>query len=1366
MGYRSGYSVSSAGDINGDGIDDLIIGDPQASPNGMDVAGKSYVVFGNSSGFASSFNLSSLDGSNGFVLNGIDTNDYSGCSVSSAGDINGDGINDLIIGAYRAYMNGESYVVFGKSNGSGSVLNLSDLNGTNGFVLRGIDVADQSGKSVSSAGDINGDGIDDLIIGSPNAGLDRAGKSYVVFGKSSGFGSIFNLSDLNGSNGFVLNGDTGDASGISVSSAGDINGDGIDDLIIGAYHAYTSNGYSTGESYVVFGSSSGFTASLNLSNLNGSNGFVIKGIDARDHSGISVSNAGDFNGDGIDDLIIGAYGANPNSQKSAGQSYLVFGSSSGFGSGLNLSDLNGSNGFTINGINTYDKSGRSVSSAGDINGDGFDDLIIGAYGASANGQSSAGQSYVIFGFATNKVANQPPVAVADTATTNENTTVNIAILANDTDPDSNLLTITSVNDRGISVGRPIQLSSGALLTLNPDDTFTYDPNGKFESLGAGEIGNDSFTYSISDGSLISTTSVNLTINGVNDAPSLISGINLSDLNGSNGFVLKGIEGDYAGTSVSDAGDINGDGFDDVIIASSTSSYVVFGNSSGFAASLDLSSLDGSNGFAINGIDSVKIFGISVSSAGDINGDEVDDLIIGASFASPNSKEYAGESYVVFGSTSAFASSLNVSTLNGSNGFVINGIDAGDESGWSVSSAGDINGDGFDDLIIGKSLFGNSNSNSNAGQSYVVFGSSTGFAARLNLSTLNGSNGFVINGINAGDRLGYSVSSAGDINGDGFDDLIIGADGADPDGKESAGQSYVVFGHNGSFASVLNPSSLNGSNGFVINGINAEDQSGWSVSSGGDINGDGIDDLIIGTRNLAAQVAYPTNEVNIVGQSYVVFGQSGGFGASLNLSDLNGSNGFAINGMITAEIPAYSVSSAGDFNGDGIDDVIIRALSTIPSDFRDSLLTIGSYVLFGKSSGFGASLNLSSLDGSNGIVINGLAGGELGKSVSGAGDINGDGFDDVIIGAPAYSRSDILPGKSYVIYGFPTSATTGEDTAVKILASSILSRYSDVEGDTLSISDFTNPTNGTLRFNNNGTVSNASDDYFIYTPNANYNGTDSFTYTVNDGNGGTISGTFNLKVKPVNDAPVAVNDTVTTAKYTAVSIQASTLLANDTDVDSTNLRITGISAATNGTAVLKNNGTPNNTADDFIVFTPNTGFSGAASFEYTISDGELTSTAKVTVQVGDRLLGGNGNNYLNGTPGDDYLNGGNGKDSLNGGSGNDTLIGSNGNDILSGGNGKDILCGGNGNDRLSGGFGNDTLTGGNGKDKFVLAATQGTDTITDFCKATDLIGLSGGLSFSQLSFSGHKIIVTATDEILATLTGINTTTLTAANFTSV
>ncbi|GFE68968.1 FG-GAP-like repeat-containing protein [Chroococcus sp. FPU101] len=208
---------------------------------------------------------------------------------------------------------------------------------------------------------------------------------------------------------------------------------------------------------------------------------------------------------------------------------------------------------------------------------------------------------------------------------------------------------------------------------------------------------------------------------------------------------------------------------------------------------------------------------------------------------------------------AFPAVFQLSSLNGTNGFILNGaVD-------SVSNAGDVNGDGFDDLIIGD-LYGNSG----AGKSYVVFGRSGGFSASLNLSTLNGTNGFALNGINFGDGSGGSVSGAGDVNGDGFDDLIIGAEDAD----YNSGQSYVVFGKSGGFSSSLNLSSLNGTNGFTLNGINFSDGLGNSVSSAGDINGDGFDDIII-----ASPFVSPGN---YRGQSYVVFGKSGGFSASFNL----------------------------------------------------------------------------------------------------------------------------------------------------------------------------------------------------------------------------------------------------------------------------------------------------------------------------------------------------------------------------------------------------------------------------------------------------------------------------------------------------
>jgi Ca2+-binding RTX toxin-like protein len=743
--------------------------------------------------------------------------------------------------------------------------------------------------------------------------------------------------------------------------------------------------------------------------------------------------------------------------------------------------------------------------------------------------------------------------------------------------------------------------------------------------------------------------------------------NLSDLNGSNGFAINGIAADdFSGRSVSSAGDVNGDGFDDLIIGAydaspnginrAGQSYVVFGSNSGFAAGLDLSTLDGSNGFAINGIAASDLSGRSVSSAGDVNGDGFDDLIIGARGADPNGIFYAGQSYVVFGSNSGFGASFNLSTLNGSNGFAINGIAAFDRSGWSVSSAGDVNGDGIDDLIIG-AKDASPNGISFAGQSYVVFGSNSGFGAGLDLSTLNGSNGFAINGIAAYDESGFSVSSAGDVNGDGFDDLIIGAISADPNGISSAGQSYVVFGSNSGFGAGLNLEDLNGSNGFAINGIAEFDYSGLSVSSAGDVNGDGIDDLIIGANRADG------NGIRYAGQSYVVFGSNSGFGAGLNLEELNGSNGFAINGIGAYDNSGGSVSSAGDVNGDGFDDLIIGAQGASPNGISDAGQ---SYVVLGSNSGFGAGLDLSTLNGSNGFAINGIAAGDLsGRSVSSAGDVNGDGFDDLIIAALTASPNGIrFAGQSYVVFGQGTT--------------------------------------------------------------------------------------------PTNQPPVANPDSATTAQNTAVTIAASTLLANDTDANGDRLSLTGVSNPVNGSVTFSNGN---------VIFTPSTNFTGNASFNYSISDGKGgTSSANVSVAVGGTQTGGSGNDTLTGTAGNDSLNGGNGNDSLIGNAGNDTLIGGNGTDFLVGSAGNDLLNGDNGSDTLRGGLGSDTLTGGNGEDIFVFASGEGIDTINDFKLGTDKIGLTGGLTFGNLSFSGNQILMGS--DVLAVLTGVNTNTLTASNFLAV
>jgi subtilisin family serine protease len=355
---NSGYSISSAGDVNGDGYDDIIIG-AEGNSDGAYKSGQTYLILGKSAGWGY-ISLSEADAS----FTGVNEFDNSGKSVSSAGDVNGDGYDDILIGVPNA---STVYLILGKQTGwlmdtpLNQAADASFLG--NGWL----------GHAVSSSGDVNGDGYDDIIISAPlaNGEASVAGKTYLILGKASGWAMDTDINNADAS--FLGEGEL-DKAGWSVSSSGDVNGDGYDDILIGS-HTNDEGGNWAGQTYLIFGKPTGWTLDTPL--RTGSDASFIGETGYR--SGLSVSLAGDINSDGYDDILIGApYEWPLYPDPPAGKAYLIFGKQTGWSMDTLLSTVDASFNGTEN-ITTWgaDNTGIYVSPAGDINGDGYDDFIIG-----------------------------------------------------------------------------------------------------------------------------------------------------------------------------------------------------------------------------------------------------------------------------------------------------------------------------------------------------------------------------------------------------------------------------------------------------------------------------------------------------------------------------------------------------------------------------------------------------------------------------------------------------------------------------------------------------------------------------------------------------------------------------------------------------------------------------------------------------------------------------------------------------------------------------------------------------------------------------------------------------------------------------
>ncbi len=830
---KFGVSVASAGDVNGDGYSDIIVGAPYYN-NGQTDEGAVFIYHGSASGIGTTYAR---------MLESNQANAYFGYSVSSAGDVNGDGYSDIIVGA-NYYTNGETYegavfIYHGSASGIGT---------TYARMLESNQAGAYFGYSVSSAGDVNGDGYGDVIVGATDYdnGQTDEGAVFIYHGSASGIGTTYaRMLELNQANAQF---------GWSVASGGDVNGDGYSDIIVGV--PYYNNGQSEeGAVFIYHGSASGIGTTYAR---------MLESNQVNAHFGRNIASAGDVNGDGYSDIIVGApfYA---NGETNEGAVFIYHGSASGIGTTYARM-------LESNQVNAY--FGYSVSSAGDVNGDGYGDVIVGATGYD-NGQSEEGAVFIYHGSASGIGTTYARMLESNQVNANFGCSVASGGDVNG-DGYSDIIVGAYFYDNG-------ETNEGGVFIYHGSASGTGTAYARMlESNQAGA----QFGYSVASGGDVNGDGYGDIIigapfydNGETDEGAVF--IYHGSASGIGPSYTRMLESNQAGAqfgySVASGGDVNGDGYGDIIIGApfydkgQTDEGAVFiyhGSASGIGPSYTR---------ILESNQAGALFGWSVASGGDVNGDGYSDIIIGAR-SYDNGENDEGAAFIYHGSASGIGTTYaRMLESNQANAYF----------GTSVASAGDVNGDGYSDIIVGAPYY--DNGESEEGAAFIYHGSASGIgttaARRLESNQANA-------------YFGNSVASAGDVNGDGYSDIIVGARFYN-NGQAGEGAAFIYHGS----ASGIGTNYVR-----MLESNQANAEFGYSVASAGDVNGDGYSDVIVGAH------FYNNGEFR-EGAAFIYHGSASGIGA-----------GYA-NMLESNQVEAFwgrSVASAGDVNGDGYSDVIVGA----------------------------------------------------------------------------------------------------------------------------------------------------------------------------------------------------------------------------------------------------------------------------------------------------------------------------------------------------------------------------------------------------------------------------------------------------------